>query len=155
MSLLPQWPPVLEDGQRDELSSLAATWALSHGLVYFPISPTDRGSAIHAPFTLLPSLFPRELFQRAQNLQKAYNFLYSRIALDRLFLDTVMGNNGGVSDVDPFTRDLWNAWKTVRDLPNQQVSFIYLSKRLPNSVSLFISGCSVQITCYINTIQAL
>ncbi|CAE6455933.1 unnamed protein product [Rhizoctonia solani] len=117
---LPPWPPVLGDEQRDELSNLAATWALSHGLVYFPVSPMDRGSAIHAPFTLLPSLFPRELFQRAQSLQRAYNVLYSRIALDRSFLDAVMGNNGGVSDVDPFTRDLWNAWKTVRDMPNQQ-----------------------------------
>ncbi|KAJ1303065.1 hypothetical protein OPQ81_011266 [Rhizoctonia solani] len=31
-----------------------------------------------------------------------------------------MGDNGGVGDVDPFTRDLWEAWKSVRDLPNQQ-----------------------------------
>ncbi|KAF8693853.1 Glutathione synthetase, partial [Rhizoctonia solani] len=120
MAPLPSWPPALEDEQQQELSSLAATWALSHGLVYFPVSPTDRGSAIHAPFTLLPSPFPRELFRRAQTLQKAYNVLYSRIALDRSFLDAVMGNDGGVSDVDPFTRDLWNAWKAVRDIPDQQ-----------------------------------
>ncbi|KAH7337277.1 hypothetical protein B0J17DRAFT_695669 [Rhizoctonia solani] len=120
MSPLPPWPPALEEEQRHELSSLAATWALSHGLVYFPVSPTDRGSAIHAPFTLLPSPFPKGLFQRAQTLQKAYNILYSRIALDRTFLDAVMGDNGGVSDVDSFTRELWKAWKSVRDLPNQQ-----------------------------------
>ncbi|CUA75290.1 glutathione synthase [Rhizoctonia solani] len=31
-----------------------------------------------------------------------------------------MGDNGGVSDVDAFTRELWKAWKSVRDLPNQQ-----------------------------------
>ncbi|CAE7067950.1 unnamed protein product [Rhizoctonia solani] len=120
MSALPPWPPILDDEQRNELSSLAATWALSHGLVYFPVSPTDRGSAIHAPFALLPSPFPRVLFYRAQALQKAYNVLYSRIALDRPFLDAVMGDNGGVSDVDIFTRELWKAWKSVRDLPNQQ-----------------------------------
>ncbi|KEP51202.1 eukaryotic glutathione synthase, ATP-binding domain protein [Rhizoctonia solani 123E] len=121
MSALPPWPPSLNNEQRDELSSLAATWALSHGLVYFPVSPTDRGSVIHAPFTLLPSPFPKVLFQRAQTLQKAYNILYSRIALDRSFLDAVMGDNGGVSDVDQFTRELWKAWKSVRDLPNQQL----------------------------------
>ncbi|QRW19927.1 glutathione synthase, ATP-binding domain protein [Rhizoctonia solani] len=62
MAPLPSWPPALEDEQQQELSSLAATWALSH----------------------------------------------------------VMGNDGGVSDVDPFTRDLWNAWKAVRDIPDQQ-----------------------------------
>lgn len=132
MSTLPPWPPQLEDAQREELTELAANWALSHGLVYFPVSPTERGTAIHAPFTLLPTPFPRALFERAQEIQKAYNLLYSRVALDREFLDSVMGDSGGVSDVDPFTRDLWKTWKDVRDLPNQQVShfagsgFLYL-----------------------------
>jgi hypothetical protein len=132
MSALPTWPPSLQDEQREELSNLAATWALAHGLVYFPVSPTDRGTAIHAPFTLLPSPFPKLLFERAQRIQKAYNVLYSRVALDREFLDAIMGDKGGVSDVDPFTRDLWKAWKSIRDLPNHQVS-LYLPPS-PNSL---------------------
>lgn len=124
MSTLPPWPPRLEDTQREELTTLATTWALSHGLVYLPVSPTERGTAIHAPFTLLPTPFPRALFERSQKLQRAYNLLYSRVAMDREFLDSVMGDSGGVSDVDPFTRDLWKTWKSVRDLPNQQVSHL-------------------------------
>jgi hypothetical protein len=122
MSALPVWPPSLEDAQREHLTVLASTWALSHGLVYLPVSPTERGTAIHAPFTLLPTPFPRSLFERAQTIQKAYNVLYSRIALDWDFLDSVMGDNGGVADVDPFTRDLWKTWKKIRNLPSQQVS---------------------------------
>ncbi|QRV92085.1 glutathione synthase, ATP-binding domain protein [Ceratobasidium sp. AG-Ba] len=120
MSALPVWPPSLDDAQGEELTLLASTWALSHGLVYLPASPDARGSAIHAPFTLIPTPFPRNLFERAQKIQKAYNLLYSRIALDRDFLDSIMGDNGGVADVDPFTHSLWKTWKSTRDLPDQQ-----------------------------------
>ncbi|KAG8771644.1 hypothetical protein FRC12_003487 [Ceratobasidium sp. 428] len=120
MSTLPVWPPSLKETQLEELTGLASTWALSHGLVYLPVSPQERGTAIHAPFTLLPTPFPKLLYEKSQRIQKAYNILYSRIALDTEFLDLVMGDHGGVADVDQFTQNLWKTWKSVRDLPNQQ-----------------------------------
>ncbi|KAG8738201.1 hypothetical protein FRC10_007137 [Ceratobasidium sp. 414] len=120
MSALPVWPPLLDEPQVEELTRLATTWALSHGLVYLPVPPDGRGMAIHAPFTLVPTPFPKLLFDKAQRIQRAYNVLYSRIALDREFLDLVMGDNGGVGDVDQFTQNLWKTWKSTRDLPNQQ-----------------------------------
>ncbi|KAG9124135.1 hypothetical protein FRC07_012705 [Ceratobasidium sp. 392] len=120
MSILPAWPPLLDETQLEELTRVASTWALSHGLVYLPVSPDERGTAIHAPFTLMPTPFPKMLFDKAWRIQKAYNTLYSRIALDREFLDSVMGDNGGVADVDQFTQNLWKTWKGVRDLPDQQ-----------------------------------
>ncbi|KAG8778161.1 hypothetical protein FRC12_025134 [Ceratobasidium sp. 428] len=120
MSALPVWPPSLKETQLEELTGLASTWALSHGLVYLPVSPQERGAAIHAPFTLLPTPFPKLLYEKSQRIQKAYNVLYSRIALDTEFLDLVMGDHGGVADVDQFTQNLWKTWKSVRDLPNQQ-----------------------------------
>ena len=54
------------------------------------------------------------MFFQALNLQRAYNTLYARVALDTAFLDQVMGP-GGVSDVDDFTSALWSAWKMLRD----------------------------------------
>ncbi|KAG9098606.1 hypothetical protein FRC06_006161 [Ceratobasidium sp. 370] len=120
MSILPVWPPSLDEAQLEEITRLATTWALSHGLVYLPVSPDEWGTAIHAPFTLVPTPFPKLLFDKARRIQRAYNTLYSRIALDREFLDLVMGDNGGVGDVDQFTQNLWKTWKSTRDLPNQQ-----------------------------------
>ncbi|KAG8733529.1 hypothetical protein FRC11_005531 [Ceratobasidium sp. 423] len=139
MSPLPPWPPSLEDEQRDELSNLAATWALSHGLVYFPVSPTDRGSVIHAPFTLLPSPFPRVLFQRAQTLQKFYNVLYSRIALDRAFLDAVMGDDGGDSHgihVIRYTLETLSTCATLDDGSNLLVKPSHSPALPPSEISV-------------------
>jgi glutathione synthase len=114
------WPPELTTEQLDQLTLIATDFALSHSLIYLPpVSPDNPPppvpeSAIHAPFSLLPSPFPRQLFAQALTLQRAYNTLYARIALDADFLDQIMGP-GGVADVDYFTSALWSAWKSLRD----------------------------------------
>lgn len=118
---LPCWPPELTEAQRKELTNLATTYALAKGLGYLPLPqpnqpPDGPSSAIHGPFTLLPSPFPRNLFTRAQRLQRTYNVLYARIARDVAFLDRVMG---AVGEVDEFTGTLWRGWKAIRD--QQQV----------------------------------
>jgi glutathione synthase len=71
-------------------------------------------SAIHAPFTLLPTPFPRKLFERAHWLQRMYDILYARVAMDTEFLDHVMGTEG-VGAVDDFVASLWKGWKSLRD----------------------------------------
>ena len=120
MSVFTCWPPDLTTEQLDQLTLLAASFALSHSCLYLPPVSPDKPppsipeSAIHAPFSLLPAPIPRHLFAQSLTLQHAYNTLYARVALDTAFLDQVMGP-GGVADVDEFTRELWSAWKSLRD----------------------------------------
>jgi glutathione synthase len=120
MSAFTSWPPDLTMEQLEQLTLLATTYALSHSLLYLPPPSPDRRpppapeSAIHAPVSLIPAPIPHPIFSLALNLQRAYNTLYARVALDVPFLDQVMGP-GGVSDVDEFTFSLWSAWKKLRD----------------------------------------
>ncbi|KAL1748336.1 glutathione synthase [Schizophyllum fasciatum] len=117
-SIIQHWPPSLDAAQTEELSRLATTWALAHGLLYLPVlapQPPVPAAAIHAPISLLPSPFPRRLFLQAQRIQRTYNVLYSRITMDTPFLDAVMGSDEGVGKVDEFTGQLWRGWKAVRE----------------------------------------
>lgn len=118
-----RWPPSLPDEQISHLTEIAATYALSHGLTYLPVGQQPRlpAAAIHAPLALFPSPIPRDLFQLAQRLQRIYNVLYARIAMDNDFLDQVMGAVEGVGKVDEFVGQLWSGWKQLRDEGVQQV----------------------------------
>lgn len=110
------WPPDLNEDQLKWLLTEASTYALAHGLAYLPPDFSGQpASAIHAPFTLLPTPFPRHLFEQAINLQPVYNALYSRIACDVNMLDSVLGDVVGVGRVDTFTGKLWRGWKNLRD----------------------------------------
>jgi hypothetical protein len=118
--LLPDWPPTLPAEQLDYLTLQATTYALAHGLLYLP--PTDGQpllpiptSAIHAPFTLFPTPFPKGLFERAQRLQHIYNVLYARVASDDAFLDKVLSADTAVGRVDEFVGSLWRIWKDLRE----------------------------------------
>lgn len=110
------WSPSLTEAEREALVIEATTYALAHGLVYLPLGSSRTPiSAIHAPFTLLPTPFPRSMFERAMELQPVYNVLYSRIASDNHLIDTVLGDETGVGRVDHFTGRLWRGWKDLRD----------------------------------------
>jgi len=116
----------LEVGGKEiqELTRLATTYALAHGLLYLPVGdvqPPAPTSAIHAPLALFPAPFPRSKFLLAQKLQPLYNVLYARVAADEKFLDEVMGGVDGVGKVDQFTGQLWKCWKQLRDEGIQQV----------------------------------
>jgi hypothetical protein len=122
------WPPTLPDPQLDALTLSATTYALSHGLLYLPPTnhqPPAPSSAIHAPLSLFPSPFPRRLFELARRLQRTYNILYARIAMDEDFLDSTMGAVHGVGKVDDFVGQLWTGWKQLRDEGLAQVCDIY------------------------------
>ena len=120
MSVFTSWPPDVTTEQLEQLTLMAATYSLSHSVLYLPPASPDKpppptpDSAIHAPISLIPTPIPRHIFAQALALQRAYNTLYARIALDVSFLDDVMGP-GGVADVDDFTSALWSAWKKLRD----------------------------------------
>ncbi|GAA5986277.1 hypothetical protein JCM11641_004876 [Rhodosporidiobolus odoratus] len=115
----PAWPPSLPAEQEQSLISLSTDYSLAHGLIVRPF-PTDSSnpssisttSAIHAPYALYPSPFPRDLFQQAIDLQPLYNALYARVTADDDFLEEVVG--GAVAKVDEFQRRLYEIWKTVK-----------------------------------------
>lgn len=112
------WPPFLYKDHQKELILHATSYALSHGLLYLPQinpQPSIPTSAIHAPISLFPAPFPRKSFELAQRLQRIYNVLYARIAMDEEFLDSVMGATDGVGQVDEFVGQLWTGWKKLRD----------------------------------------
>ena len=115
---LPAWPPSLPDEARDYLSTQATDYALAHGIVYrpLPVAPSSapaNDSAIHAPFSLFPSPFPRTLFEKAQAIQPAYDQLYAHISSDHAFLQRVIGES--VVHVDEFQKQLWDIYASVKD----------------------------------------
>ncbi|KAF8230028.1 glutathione synthase [Tricholoma matsutake] len=113
-----EWPPALSTVQLEDLTLQATTYAFSNGLLYLPPThpqPSAPTTSIHAPLSLFPSPIPRNLFQLAKRLQRTYNILYARIAMDEEFLDRVMGADQGVGKVDDFIGQLWNGWKRLRD----------------------------------------
>lgn len=125
------WPPSLTPIQLEALTLYATTYALSHGLLYLLPGPQPAipSAAIHAPFSLFPSPFPRKLFETGQRIQRTYNVLYARIAMDEEFLDRVMGTETGVGKVDDFIGQLWTGWKQLRDEGLAQVHIPRLQMR--------------------------
>lgn len=112
-SELPEWPPKQRQQEEDHIVGQAVDWALSNALIYRPVSEPGRpASAIHAPFSLYPTPFPRRLFAKAKALQEAYNAMYANIACDETFLEQVIG--GAVARVDSFQGGLWKIWQTVK-----------------------------------------
>ncbi|MFH4978537.1 hypothetical protein AB6A40_005246 [Gnathostoma spinigerum] len=89
----------------------AVDWAQAHGMVMRTPEHKDRSDICQiAPFTLLPSLFPRQMFDLAVKIQKVTNLLYHRIAFDHDFL--VMSLEA-VARTDDFTRNLMKIYDAV------------------------------------------
>ena len=157
------WPPPLSPVQLEALAIHATTYAISHGLLYLPPAqrqPITPSSAIHAPVSLFPSPFPRKLFELALRLQKIFNVLYARIAMDDDFLDQIMGVETGVGKVDDFIGQLWTGWKQLRDEGVVQVRTLFFHKRPechPNLLegSPFILAYFVPITFFIHRQMSL
>jgi len=150
---LPKWPPTLPVEQLNYLTLQATTYALAHGFSYLPPSsglplPPVPASAIHAPFALFPTPFPKALFERAQRLQHIYNVLYARITSDDAFIDKLLSAETAVGRVDEFVGSLWRIWRNLRDDRLPQVSvhtpgpFVHYSA----DVSHYSWAFSVQIT---------
>jgi glutathione synthase len=112
MDMLPDWPPTATQLDISDLLTDARDYALSHSILYRPVEPSAT-SAIHAPFALFPSPFPKKLYDRVVRLQTAYNELYAEIASDHAFLEKVIGGN--VIKVDDFQERLYRIWIKVRE----------------------------------------
>lgn len=117
---LPAWPPAeLAEGARNvSATNDARDYALSHGLVYraLPARPGEApplDTTVHAPVTLLPTPFPRTLFDQAMALQPLYNQLYAALAMDTEFIQSILESS--VVHVDEFQAELYRIWRQVLD----------------------------------------
>ena len=149
--LFAEWPPVLNEAQLEALTLYASTYALSHGLLYLPATapqPPAPTSAIHAPLSIFPSPLPRRLFDLARRLQKGYNVLYSRIAMDEAFLDHVMGEVEGVGKVDDFVGTMWRGWKRLRDEKNGLLQVSNISRIYLNALTIESSASSTRTVSF-------
>ena len=91
------YPPNLTPSESEQLLSTIKDWSVAHGLtVRPPLSVVSAEADPHgvlattAPVTLFPSPFPQVCFDRAKNIQKAYNRLYASIARDEEFLRDIV-----------------------------------------------------------------
>uniref|UniRef100_A0A1I7WRU1 Glutathione synthetase n=1 Tax=Heterorhabditis bacteriophora TaxID=37862 RepID=A0A1I7WRU1_HETBA len=111
LSDFPKLPLPLE--QVEQLVSSSVDWAHAHGLVIRTAEHKDRSDVCQtAPFTLLPSPFPKKLFLQAVDVQNLMAFLYHEIAYDYEFL---ISCHEQVIKTDSFMRRLISILLTVKE----------------------------------------
>ncbi|KNZ61114.1 glutathione synthetase [Puccinia sorghi] len=110
-SQLPVWPQsALSPNHLNHLQNSAATYAFANSILLKQASSTGV-QASHLPFTLLPSPFPRDQFEKATRIQTAYNQLYINIASSPELIREVLGKS--IAKVDPFVGRLYEIWETL------------------------------------------
>lgn len=150
VTTLPEWPPVLTEVQLEKLKERAITYACANGFVIIPPAAENRSIVTHAPLSLLPTPFPRTLFQTAKTLQTILNALYMRIALDEEFLAKVFEES--VNHVDPWQNWLYYYYRHCQRFPNAVSRRLYFSYDVCDTDLEFSNERSVysdQTICYI------
>ncbi|KAI6183382.1 Glutathione synthetase [Aphelenchoides bicaudatus] len=105
----------------------ALDYAHCIGLVIRTPDHKDRSDICqNAPFALLPSPFPRHLFEQGMNVQKALNLLYFKISWDQEFL---INTHKDVIPEDKFTRDMVNCYLAVRNSGGPKQTVMLLTQR--------------------------
>jgi len=127
--------PRLTEAQLEALILHATTYALSHGLLYLPAVNPQSPAPVSPfmPISIFHHRCPRRTFELAWRLQKAYNVLYSRIALDEAFLDRVMGEVEGVGKVDDFVGTMWRGCSNY-ETKRWNSSGEYRERKNPNNI---------------------
>lgn len=103
---------------RQALCSMAADYALSHGLV---VNDKTTAAVVHAPVTLFPSPFPKTCFEEAYRLQPLFNDLVERMANSDAFITDSLER---VVKSDEFTKRLLDIYNQVKGLEHRQVILI-------------------------------
>lgn len=80
--------PALNSNELAHTVNELTQYGLAHGLIMYPkgFKPYE---ADLAPFTVFPSPFPRNQFEKAKKICTAYGTLYSRIVTDRNWLEDI------------------------------------------------------------------
>lgn len=119
-SYLPEVVPLpLPDDVLTDIVEKSKDWCLMHGAAMRPKSNYSEDSITFAPFTLLPSPFPRREFAKAVRIQTILNELVHRCANDRAFLTECLRD---AIQVDEFTGGLFKIYETVQTEGVAQVS---------------------------------
>lgn len=112
------YPPELSVEQQQYLLANLKDWSIAHGLAVRPapsfVQPSQDPSGVlasTAPVTLFPSLFPRNCFEEGLAIQTAYNELYSAIAQDEAWLQSIIEE---LLDIDDFVAKLWETHLAVK-----------------------------------------
>ena len=89
MSNVAQYPPELNEQQLGYLLDQARDWQITHGLS-LKYREDDFVRSVPIGISLIPTLFPKVLFDEALSLQRLYNELYMRVAADPDWLYKVL-----------------------------------------------------------------
>ena len=106
-------PPDLSDASKRALRDEAIAWAAQRGLLV-GTDGSDAGSAMcahltHAPFAVLPTPFPRDVFDLAADVSPAFAALSDAVSRDDAFLRECLR---GVLETDDFTRRVWDVYES-------------------------------------------
>lgn len=102
----------LSDSQVKKILEKATDWALTNGMVLKPSqTPEAHTWGQCAPFTLFPSVVPRQILHQAVSCMKDFNSLMYKVAQDHEFLEQALKS---VVKVDPFMSGLWDIHNKVR-----------------------------------------
>lgn len=100
--------PELSETSQAELVEKLLQWALANGLVMYPPN-YEVHSTNNAPVTLYPTPFPKDMFERAVNVQQGFNKLYVSVVANQKnwLIDLIEG----LSDYDKdFTGKLYETY---------------------------------------------
>lgn len=100
--------PSLSGSNQAELVEKLLQWTLANGLVMYPPN-FESYSANNAPVTLYPTPFPKDLFERAVDVQQIFNKLYVNVITNqkKWLIDLIEG----LSDFDKdFTGKLYETY---------------------------------------------
>ncbi|XP_032671924.1 glutathione synthetase-like [Odontomachus brunneus] len=112
----------------DELVDKAKDWALMNGMCFRSKTNFNRDLLQFAPFTVLPSPFPRKEFHNACDIQIILNTFIHRVAHDYDFLKETLWET---VKADDFTRNLFDIYETVhREGAAQKLSLAILRSDL-------------------------
>ncbi|CAI5441522.1 unnamed protein product [Caenorhabditis angaria] len=112
--LLADYPKLpLEDNRVNEIVSESHDFAHANGLVMRTREQKEKSDVCQsAPFALLPSPFPKNLFEKSVSVQNLIASLYHEIAYEYDFLINLHEN---VVKSDEFTRNMIEIYKKVRE----------------------------------------
>lgn len=109
--------PQLSEGQEDDLVHALHHYALSNGLVMYPVGFKPH-SPVAAPVTLYPTPFPQQAFEKAQMVQEKFNELYAKVSSDVEWLSAVLDS---FAQFDAgFTGKLWESYKKAKEIGIKQ-----------------------------------
>jgi glutathione synthetase len=113
-----EYPPTLSSEEEQYLLTNLKDWSIAHGLAVRPatafVKPSQDPSGVlatTAPVTVFPSPFPRSCFEDGLAIQKAYNELYSAIARDEEWLQSIIEE---LTEIDDFVAKLWQTHLEVK-----------------------------------------